>query len=113
MAKRPKVLFFKAHVEGYTRADGTAVAPHEDSRPAAAADGWEVHRTYRDGAKDHRKLMVDGGAPRFRGSAKRYAWVHEHPTGEVYARSEHGYMTRHASVEDAKRHLDRPKKTAE
>ncbi len=28
------VFFFKAHVKGYTRKDGTVVATHEDRRPA-------------------------------------------------------------------------------
>lgn len=28
-------LFFKSHIDGYTRADGTFVAPHEDKRAAA------------------------------------------------------------------------------
>jgi hypothetical protein len=29
------VLFLKAHVEGYTRKDGTTVKPHDDRRPGA------------------------------------------------------------------------------
>ena len=32
-AVRP-VIFLKAHVRGYTRKDGTTVAPHEDKRRA-------------------------------------------------------------------------------
>lgn len=31
--RAPRVLFFKAHIEGYTRKDGTFVAPHDDKRP--------------------------------------------------------------------------------
>ncbi|HEY0205545.1 MAG TPA: hypothetical protein VGC15_15485 [Acetobacteraceae bacterium] len=30
------VLFLKASIKGYTRSDGTTVAPHEDSRPSAS-----------------------------------------------------------------------------
>ena len=32
-----RVLFFKAHIEGYTKRDGTFVTAHEDKRPAARA----------------------------------------------------------------------------
>ena len=35
MNKIDCVLFFKAHVDGYTKKDGTFVKPHDDSRDAA------------------------------------------------------------------------------
>jgi hypothetical protein len=34
----PRLMFFKAHVKGYTRMDGVYVKPHEDKRTAAADD---------------------------------------------------------------------------
>jgi hypothetical protein len=38
MISTPIALFFKAHIRGYTRKDGTAVRPHEDSRQASLFD---------------------------------------------------------------------------
>jgi len=32
------ILFLKTHISGYTRADGTAVAPHEDKRQSLQDD---------------------------------------------------------------------------
>ncbi len=99
------VLFMKANVAGYTRKDGVVVRAHTDARPAAA-DGWELHKSRRDGSKDHRKLMHDsGGDPRFAGSPKRYAWVYEHANGEVYGQSHHGLMRKYDTVDAAKAEL--------
>lgn len=39
------ILFFKAHVRGYTRKDGTAVRPHEDNRQASLFDLPPMART--------------------------------------------------------------------
>lgn len=38
MKKAPVVLFFKSHVDAYTRTDGTVVQAHEDKRQAAPKD---------------------------------------------------------------------------
>ena len=38
MTNQPIALFFKAHIKGYTRKDGTFVGPHEDSRQASLFD---------------------------------------------------------------------------
>jgi hypothetical protein len=38
MSSHPIALFFKAHIKGYTRKDGTFVAPHEDKRQASLFD---------------------------------------------------------------------------
>lgn len=38
MKKSPTILFFKSHVDTYTRKDGTVVQAHEDKRQAAAKD---------------------------------------------------------------------------
>lgn len=37
MQTAPLVLFFKAHVDTYTRGDGTLVEAHDDNRPSAQA----------------------------------------------------------------------------
>lgn len=34
------LLFFKAHVKGYTKKDGTVVAPHEDRRANISGPDW-------------------------------------------------------------------------
>ena len=37
------ILFFKAHIKGYTKKDGTFVSPHEDKRPSAKEpEAWAI-----------------------------------------------------------------------
>ncbi|CAB4137421.1 hypothetical protein UFOVP326_28 [uncultured Caudovirales phage] len=115
------VLFLKAHIPDHDRhtAGGKVVhvAAHEDRRPAAKPKAkpapveeklgeWQPPKTGRDGITEHRMLASPAGPPRFRGSAKRYHRVWEHPDGRVYA--EDGlvkYLRPHDSVEAAKKWL--------
>lgn len=69
MQKRPPrlILFVKSHISGYTRADGTFVAAHEDKRAAAAKDGFDVENTYFHYSHDPNIEGVSEGKGRFGG----------------------------------------------
>jgi hypothetical protein len=103
MSKAHPILFLKADVAGYTTRKGTFVAPHTDKRPIGQ---WHVHKTHADGSIEHRKIL-SVGKPAFAGSGTKMRVVHEHPDGNVFGKSEHGYTSRHKSVDEAKAHLDR------
>jgi hypothetical protein len=103
-AEEPRVLFIKADVAGYTKKDGTFVRPHSDSRPHGE---WYLHKTTKEGAEEHRKVLSEG-KPNYSGSGKKMRTVHIYPDGNAYAQSEHGYTTKHGSLEAAKAYLDRP-----
>lgn len=52
----PLILFFKSHIVGYTKKDGTAVAPHEDKRSKAAA---EADRRYKHARLRYKAAIMD------------------------------------------------------
>lgn len=63
------ILFLKANIKGYTRADGTVVKPHQDSRPTG--DKWfgddrhvaEVVRHIQASPHRHHGLRITSGHP--------------------------------------------------
>lgn len=57
MSSNPIPLFFKAHVDTYTRKDGSVVQAHDDSRPAARrpikkGDRVKIKPEYQDDGDD-------------------------------------------------------------
>lgn len=92
------VLFLKTHVSGYTRADGTVVAPHEDNRKLRVVD---VHGNGKriDHYDDKKGLMY---------SAQQFPSGTKWTVFESFPESEGGdqvlgEMFQHASLDDAKR----------
>lgn len=49
MSTKPIILFFKSHVDTYTRKDGTVVSAHEDNRrPIKKGDRVKIKPEYQD-----------------------------------------------------------------
>lgn len=63
------IVFFKAHVDGYTKKDGTFVAPHEDKRAAGTQDAFDVRGVAEKIAESLRRRGVDDFQIQHSGSA--------------------------------------------
>lgn len=105
----PMVLLLKTHVVAYVKKDGTAVATHEDSRPAkrhpelARRDNlpeWE-DRGKKGNLQEWRIPL-----PNPRGRRKFLRVVENVATGFVTAETSSGYMRRCKTVTEAKQYLE-------
>jgi hypothetical protein len=100
-AEAPRVLFLKANVSGYTKKDGTVVAPHTDNRPVGQ---WYLHKKHKDGTVEHHRVMA-AAKPKFSGSGKKIERFYNNADGTVNYQSQHDYWRTAASHEEMQKRL--------